>query len=106
MGNGGMGRGEGQGDGMGEGQGFGDRPEAETDSAFYNSRVRGKVNKGGKAVIVGTAGGRNIPGQSNEAIKEILQQAELDDADPLTGQHLPKAQRNHARQYFESLQGN
>ena len=102
----GQGMGSGDGNGMGQGKGFGDRPEEETDSAFYNSRVRGKVNKGGKAVIVGTAGGRNVPGQSNESIKEILQQAEFDDADPLTGQHLPKAQRNHARQYFESLQGN
>ena len=93
------------GNGMGEGRGFGDRPEAETDSRFYESRVRGKIRKGGKAVIVGSAGGRNVPGQSNESIKEVLQQAELDDADPLTDQHLPKGQRNHARQYFESLQG-
>ena len=108
----GMGNGMGFGDGMGFGQGqsgrgrgAGDRAEAETDSRFYQSRVRGKILKGGKAVVVGTAGGRNVPGQSNEAIKEVLQQAALDEADPLTGQHLPKAQRNHARQYFESLQG-
>jgi hypothetical protein len=108
-----QGRGEGMGgfrdgkpgDGLGRGRGFGDRPEAETDSRFYDSRVRGQVQKGGKAVIVGTAGGLNVPGQTQESIKDVLQQAELDDADPLTGQHLPKAQRNHARQYFEALQG-
>lgn len=88
--------------GLGEGRGFGDRPEAETDSKFYNSRVRGEVRKG-KAVIVGTAGGRNIAGQSQEEIKDFLQQARLDDADPLTGQRLPKAQRNHARQYFDAV---
>ncbi len=88
--------------GLGEGQGFGDRPEAETDSNFYNSRVRGEVRRG-KAVVVGTAGGRNVAGQSQEEIKDFLQQASLDDADPLTGQRLPKAQRNHARQYFDSV---
>jgi hypothetical protein len=88
--------------GLGEGRGFGDRPEAETDSNFYNSRVRGEVRRG-KAVVVGTAGGRNVAGQSQEEIKDFLQQASLDDADPLTGQRLPKAQRNHARQYFDSV---
>ena len=88
--------------GLGPGRGFGDRPEAETDSNFYNSRVRGEVRRG-KAVVVGTAGGRNVAGQSQEEIKDFLQQASLDDADPLTGQRLPKAQRNHARQYFDSV---
>ncbi len=101
----GDGRGDGLRDGLRPGAGGGDRPEAETDSSFYNSQVRGKVNKKGKMVVIGSAGGVNRPGLSTEDVKDVLTQAELDDADPLSGQHLPKAQRNHARQYFESLQG-
>jgi HAMP domain-containing protein len=88
--------------GMREGHGMGDRPEEDTDSQFYNSQVRAEVRKG-QAVVVGTANGPNIAGDTLEEAKSALEQASTDDADPLTGHRLPKAQRNHARQYFNAV---
>ena len=88
--------------GMGEGQGIGDRPEAETDKNFYESRVRAKIGKG-KSVTTGFANGKNIAGEALEGIKQALEAAENDASDPLTDVKLPKEHRDHAREYFESF---
>ena len=49
------------------------------------------------------AGVFNIAGDAVEEAKQILEQALADDADPLTGQRLPKAQRDHVQQYFSTV---
>ena len=100
-----MGRGQQQGPpggGMGEGQGKGGRPEEKNAIKFFESRVRGDP-EGGKAVIVGEVRGPNVGGQVREQIKSEIQASKSEDADPLTGVRLPKAQREHAREYFDSF---
>jgi hypothetical protein len=88
--------------GMGEGQGRGDRPEEETNSGFYDSKVAAKPERG-KMVVIGTARGPNVAGQAREEIKEALEAARSEDADPLTGLRLPRTQREQARQYFDAV---
>ena len=90
------------GQGMGEGQGFGDRPEAETDKQFYDSRVKAQMRKG-RAVTTGFASGKNIAGEALADIKEALQADANDASDPLTDVRLPKEHRDHAREYFDSF---
>ncbi|MEM8678265.1 MAG: hypothetical protein AAGF97_02820 [Planctomycetota bacterium] len=88
--------------GMGRGQGEGDRPEAETGSQFYDSRVQGEVRRG-KAVITGFAGGPNRTSDSVEEVKQVVAEGVGEDDDPLTGARLPRDHRKHAQQYFDSL---
>ncbi|MCA9211579.1 MAG: hypothetical protein KDB27_00815 [Planctomycetales bacterium] len=90
------------GNGMGEGQGQGDRPESETNTGFYDSQVAAKPGKG-KAVIIGSAGGPNKPGQAFEEIRQQFEAAKTADDDPLTGSRLPKAQRELTKQYFNQF---
>ena len=80
----------------------GHRPEKATDTKFYDSNVKQKLDKG-TAVSVGEADGPNIKGQIQEAIKAEVEAARHDSADPLTGQRLPRSQREHAKEYFDSL---
>jgi hypothetical protein len=80
----------------------GHRPEKATDTKFYDSNVKQKLDKG-TAVSVGEADGPNIKGQVQEAIKAEVEAAKHDSADPLTGQRLPRSQREHAKEYFDSL---
>lgn len=98
-----FGNGGGQGDqpgfGLGEGQGQGDRPEAKTDTAFYESRVKGEVQPG-EAVRTGSAGGPNQPGQTLQEAKDQLQSSFSQEADPLIDLRLPKKEREHTRDYF------
>ena len=102
MGMGGMGQGMGEGMGMGEGQGRGDRPEEETGTGFYDSQVRAKPGQG-KAVATGIAFGPNKSGQALEEIKAEIDSGRRANDDPLTGQRLPKAQRDLTREYFDSF---
>ena len=88
--------------GMGQGQGQGDRPESETGSRFYDSRVKGEVRRG-KAVMTGFAGGPNRSGQALEEVKEAVSAGFGEGDDPLTGARLPRDHRKHAQQYFDSL---
>ena len=85
--------------GMGEGQGRGPRPEEENETKFYGTKVRAHP-KGGKGVIVGETRGPNVAGEAREQIIAEIGKARRDDADPLTGKRLPKAQREHIKQYF------
>lgn len=100
----GMGRGQGDGMGMGlgEGQGRGPRPEEQTDSGFYESQVRGKVQPGA-AVVTGTSSGANRAGKSLAEIRQEISSTLNEEADPLTDVRLPRSERDHTRQYFERL---
>ena len=90
------------GDGMGEGQGRGDRPEEKTDTAFRDSQVRQQVDKG-SMTVAGYVDGPNKKGDVNEAIKEQMEAAKHQANDPLTGQRIPRKQRQHAKEYFDRL---
>ena len=68
----------------------------------FKSRVKGKLQRG-QTVITGTADGNNISGRSVSEARELIRAEMSKDADPLENQQLPKSQREHARQYFESL---
>jgi hypothetical protein len=104
----GMGQGQGNmfdelaGMGLGEGQGRGDRPEERTDTSTYDSQVRDKP-KPGEAVRVGDADGPNVAGASRVDEAAPLTFSLAEDSDPLADQRLPKAQREHAKEYFEAL---
>lgn len=99
---GGEGKGEGKGRGMGEGRGEGDRPESETDTNFYESQVRSEMGRG-RAVVAGSAEGPNKAGQALEEIKAEMVAGQKSEEDPLTGQRLPKPQRQLTREYFDAF---
>lgn len=88
--------------GMGDGQGQGDRPEEETGTDFYDSQVRAKPGKG-KAVVIGSANGKNRKGLVLEEIKSEVASVSESNDDPLTGVRLPKRQRDLTKEYFERL---
>ncbi len=99
----GKGKGKGQeGDSLGEGRGHGDRPERKTDTSFYDTRVGQKVRKG-KLVATDRADGPNRAGVAREQIKESLQNATSERADPLLDQQLPKSYQDHTRDYFDGF---
>jgi hypothetical protein len=87
---------------MGKGQGFGDRPEQETDTQTVDSQVRDTPRQG-EAVRVGDAGGPNMSGNSLAEINDTVTEGLSSDADPLADQRLPRGQKDHAKQYFNSL---
>ena len=88
--------------GLGEGQGQGARPEAKTNTSFYDSSVRQNVARGG-AVMTGLVDGPNRKGNVQEEIKAEFENARHQEADPLTGQKLPREYREHAKKYFDSF---
>jgi hypothetical protein len=91
------------GNGLGPGQGFGERPEEKTDSGFYDTKVGAKP-KAGESVRVGTADGQNIAGRTPADVQQEVSASLSTDPEPLTNQRLPRAQREHAKQYFEKFQ--
>ncbi len=106
----GMGQGDGQGEqpgqGMGEGKGSGDRPEDKlADGSFYDSQVRAKIRRG-KSITTGTTNGENLAGDALEEVRNAIEAAESESADPLTNVRLPKEFREHVREYFDSVGGN
>jgi hypothetical protein len=86
--------------GLGEGRGQGERPEARTDTGFYESRVRGDV-KPGEAVTTGTASGPNRAGRTLEEVKNQIESNLSQDPDPLIDVRLPRKERDHTKEYFE-----
>lgn len=92
--------------GKGEGKGGGKRARDESgDTGHFKSQVRGKIQKG-ETVVTGNADGENIAGQSIAEARADIQSSISGDTDPLEDQTLPRAQREHAQQYFERLRGN
>ena len=88
--------------GMGEGHGLGDRPEEETETGGYRTRV-GADPRQGEAIRTGDATGRNVAGNSRESIKKEIAGAFSEDPDPLTHQQLPRREREQTKEYFELL---
>ena len=69
------------------------------------SRVKGKLTQG-ETVVTGNADCVNITGSSVREARELVQSSMPKESDPLENQKFPKAQREHAQQYFESLRKN
>ncbi len=94
------GSGDGSGDGLGQGQSRGARPEQQNDGSFYDSRVGQKPGPG-SAVIKDFVEGPNARGQIQQRIRAEMQSAERLESDPMADRRLPRAHRQHAREYFE-----
>ncbi len=90
------------GKGMGEGKGGGRRPKEENETGNFKSRVRGKLEKG-KIVITGTADGENLTGRTAAEAREIIDAEMSSKKETVENQLLPRSQRAHTRQYFQSL---
>jgi len=88
--------------GMNGGQGVGDRPEEETQTGGYRTRV-GAQPKQGEAVRVGDAAGPNVAGNSKEAAKADVLGEYSQDPSPVIQQSLPRRERDQTKEYFELL---
>jgi len=102
--NGGMGKNpNGQpGMGLGEGRGRGARPEDRTKTGTFASKVNQKVGPGA-GVITDFVEGPNVKGDVQQQIATQLNEIAASETDPLTGQQLPRAVREHAQQYFDKV---
>ena len=89
----------------GGGRGAGKRDKKETETGTYKSRVKGRLQKG-ETVVTGNADGNNISGRSVSEAREIVKSSVNEKSDPLENLKLPRAQREHAKEYFESLRNN
>ncbi len=101
----GMGKGKGKkkpGQGMGKGQGKGARPSEENDVAYRDTKVKQNVGKGA-STFGGLVKGPSVKGQVVESIKTQLSAETVQPADPLTSERLPRSRREHAKEYFKSL---
>lgn len=90
------------GNGMGAGRGVGPRPDEKNDVAFRDSQVKQKPSRGAM-VVTGEADGPNIRGNVRQSIQEEMAAEASQPADPLVIEQLPKAQREHAEDYFNRL---
>lgn len=88
--------------GMGEGQGSGERPEEEDQVDFFDSRVRDQM-KLGETVYRGKVGGENRKGVSQVEIQNAVLSSMTEEPEPLDDTPLPKLQREHSRDYFNSI---
>ncbi|MCA9134002.1 MAG: hypothetical protein KDA45_12635 [Planctomycetales bacterium] len=88
--------------GMGEGRGMGERPEEETDADFFESRVRDQM-KQGETVYGGKIGGDNRKGTTQSEVQDAVLSSLSEEPEPLDDTPLPKLQRDHTRDYFNTL---
>jgi hypothetical protein len=106
-------QGEGQGNGKSEkkskgdfakgaGRGSGERDIAEDETKGYKTQVKAKLQKG-QTIVAGEADGENAKVESVIEAREAVRSSMAKESDPVEDQQLPKAQREHARQYFEKL---
>jgi hypothetical protein len=101
----GAGKGEGTGDfARGEGRGSGKRAEEHTETSAYDSQVRDKP-RNGQSVVSGFADGPNRKGVTREEVRQAIQSAASQKADPVEEQALPPAERDQAQQYFDRFRG-
>lgn len=99
----GPGQGKMPGPGMGgEGQGAGARPGEENDVAYRDTKVKQNIGKGA-STFGGLVKGPSIKGEVVESIKTQLSAETVQPADPLTSERLPRSRREHAKEYFQSL---
>lgn len=90
------------GNGLGRGQGQGDRPEEETPTGFYDTKVKQQTGRGA-ATVVGQVEGPNVQGRVEQEIQTQFQAVKGRAADPLADTKLPRGYREHARKYFDTL---
>jgi uncharacterized coiled-coil DUF342 family protein len=90
------------GKGMGEGQGAGERPEEEDQVDFFDSRVRDQMRMG-ETVYAGKVGGENRKGSTQVEVQAAVLASMATEPEPLDDTPLPKLQRDHSRDYFNSL---
>jgi len=90
------------GKGMGEGQGAGERPEEEDQVDFFDSRVRDPMRMG-ETVYAGKVGGENRKGSTQVEVQAAVLASMSTEPEPLDDTPLPKMQRDHTRDYFNSL---
>ncbi len=88
--------------GMGEGRGEGERPEEENDVSTFDSRVREKM-KAGETVYGGKVGGENRKGTTKVEVQEAVLSSLSEDPEVIDDSPLPKAQRDHTREYFNAV---
>lgn len=98
----GMGFGERPGQGMGRGRGAGPRPEEKENTRAYDSAVKQQVGRGA-GQVVDFVDGPTVKGAVEQEIASQFEQVRKEEANPLTGQRLPKSSQEHAREYFDSL---
>ncbi len=96
------GNGNGNGDGLGEGQGSGDRPEDQDDVDFYDSRQRERMRMG-ETVYGGKVGGANRKGVTRAEVQDAVLSSLSEEPEPLEDVPLPKMQREHTREYFNTV---
>ncbi|HTQ39876.1 MAG TPA: hypothetical protein VMJ32_12680 [Pirellulales bacterium] len=82
--------------------GDGQIPDALGGSKFFDSKVKQEIGHGA-AAITGLVDGPNAKGQVAEEIKSEMEAAKHDSSDPLTGQRLPRQERDHVQQYFDAF---
>ena len=88
--------------GQGEGSGEGERDEEENDVDTFDSRVRDKM-KVGETVYGGKVGGENRKGTTRVEIEEAVRSSLAGEPEALDDTPLPKAQRDHTRDYFNAV---
>jgi septal ring factor EnvC (AmiA/AmiB activator) len=90
------------GNGLGRGQGEGDRPEEETRTGFYDTKVKQQIGRGA-ATVTDRVEGPNVKGRVEQEIQSQFEAVRGSDADPLADTKLPRGYRDHARTYFDNL---
>lgn len=91
--------------------GIGTDPDArgreigEDETGGFRARQRATLQQG-ERIMVGTADGENIAGRTSEEIRQLVEIGMGVETDPLENQRLPRAQRDHAQQYFDALRTN
>ena len=104
----GMGQGMGKdkdgppGEGMGESRGKGARPSEENDVNFRDTKVKQNVGRGA-STFGGLVKGPSIKGDVAESIKTQLTADNIEPADPLTSERLPRSKREHAEEFFRAM---
>jgi hypothetical protein len=90
------------GQGLGRGQGRGPRPEEAEKTRSYDSSVKQQVGRGA-GQVVDFVDGPTLKGGVEQEIATQFEQARQEQANPLTGQRLPKSSQEHAKEYFDAL---
>lgn len=85
----------------GWGHGYGPRPD-DIETRSYDSTVKQKVGRG-PGEVVDFVEGPNLKGGVQQEITAQVHDAKQQDANPLTGQRLPKSTQEHAKEYFDAL---
>ncbi|GIW97799.1 MAG: hypothetical protein KatS3mg111_1132 [Pirellulaceae bacterium] len=87
---------------QGQGTGAGKRDEAEDDVDFFDSRIRDQMRRG-ETIYGGKVGGPNKKGVSLAEVQQAVLASITEEPEPLEDTPLPKAQREHTRDFFNLL---